>query len=464
MLIKNGLIATASDVFQADIYIKDGVIQRIGKDMTVADDQVIDATGLFVLPGGIDVHTHFSLDVGDFASSDDFQTGTVAAACGGTTMVVDHIGQGARGETLHDPIHRYHQLAEGKAVIDYSFHGVIPYEVNADRLAEMKQLIAGGIESFKIYMTYGQMLDDADVLPVLQLAKEHNAVVAVHPENNETISYLKEHFRRQGLMSPVYHAKSRPDTCEAEAINRILHLAHSVGDAPIYIVHLSSSLGLEVIQEARKRGQKNIYVETCPQYLLLDESLYDAPSHEGLKYVMSPPLRKKYHQEKLWSGIRSGDIQVVATDHCPFQFETEKLPAGKDDFTKCPNGAPGVEARMPLLFSEGVVKGRISINQFVAVTSTNPAKIYGLYPQKGTIAAGSDADLVLFDPHKKQRISHEMLHENVDYTPYEGMDVTGYPVMTIVRGQVVANDQSFVGAAGFGRFIERYKNNAFFQF
>ena len=433
MLIKNGLIATASDLFTGDIYIKDGIIKEIGTNLNIEDEEIIDAEGNYVIPGGIDVHTHFHLDVGIAVSSDDFRTGTIAAACGGTTSIIDHIGQGPKGQTLYDPINHYHELADGKAVIDYGFHGVIPYGVGDNTLEEMEKLIDDGIESFKIYMTYGQMVDDDDSIKILKLAKDKGGIIAVHPENNDTINYLKKYYSSNGMTSAVYHPKSRPEECEGEAINRILNIAHLVGDAPIYIVHLSSKLGMDYIKMARDRGQKNIYVETCPQYLVLDDKKYELPNNEGLKYIMSPPLRDKANQEPLWRAVREGDIQVIATDHCPFLFKKEKLPMGKDDFTKCPNGAPGVETRMPVIFSEGVMKGRISINKFVEVTSTNPAKIYGMYPQKGTIAVGSDADIVIIDKNKEVTITKSMLHENVDYTPYEGIKVKGYPVLTIVR-------------------------------
>ena len=459
MLIKNGLIATASDLFTGDIYIKDGIIKEIGTNLNIEDDEIIDAEGRYVVPGGIDVHTHFHLDVGIAVSSDDFRTGTIAAACGGTTSIIDHIGQGPKGQTLYDPINHYHELADGKAVIDYGFHGVIPYGVDTNTLEEMEKLIDDGIESFKIYMTYGQMVDDDDSIKILKLAKDKGGIIAVHPENNDTINYLKKYYSTNGMTSAVYHPKSRPEECEGEAINRILNIAHLVGDAPIYIVHLSSKLGMDYIKMARDRGQKNIYVETCPQYLVLDDKKYELPNNEGLKYVMSPPLRDKANQEPLWRAVREGDIQVIATDHCPFLFEKEKLPMGKDDFTKCPNGAPGVETRMPVIFSEGVMKGRISINKFVEVTSTNPAKIYGMYPQKGTIAVGSDADIVIIDKNKEVTITKSMLHENVDYTPYEGIKVKGYPVLTIVRGKVAVKNNEFIGEEGYGKFIKRYKND-----
>ncbi len=459
MIIKNAVIATGSDLFKGDIRIKEGIIIEIGKELEVKGEEVIDAEGKYVVPGGIDVHTHFSLDVGIAVSNDDFRTGTIAAACGGTTSIVDHIGQGPEGSTLRSRIEHYHRLAEGKAVIDYSFHGVVAYNADDEKISDMKELIKEGIESYKIYMTYGQRINDAEAVRVLETAKENNGIVSVHPENHDTIEYLKKYYVERGMTSPEYHAKSRPEECEAEAVNRILNIAHLVGDAPIYIVHLSSNMALDYVKMARRRGQKNIYVETCTQYLVLDEELYRLPGTEGLKYVMSPPLRNRSNHEKLWEGIRNGDIQVVATDHCPFSYEKEKVPMGKDNFTKCPNGAPGVEARMPVLFSEGVMKGRISINKFVEVTSTNPAKICGMYPKKGTIAVGSDADLVIIDKDKKVTVTKSLFHENVDYTSYEGMELQGYPVMTIVRGKVIVKDNEFIGEEGYGKFIRRYKNN-----
>ncbi len=459
MLIKNGMIVTAGDFFKGDIRIKDGIIREIGENLKGNGEEIIDAEGKYVIPGGIDVHTHFSLDVGIAVANDDFRTGTIAAACGGTTSIVDHIGQGSKGSSLRSRIDHYHQLAAGKAVIDYSFHGVIAYDVDDEKIRDMKELTKEGIESYKIYMTYGQRINDAEAVEVLKTAKENNAIVSVHPENHDTIEYLKKYYVENGMTSPEYHAKSRPEECEAEAVNRILSIAHLVGDAPIYIVHLSSNMALDYVKMARRRGQKNIYVETCTQYLVLDDELYKQPGTEGLKYVMSPPLRNKSNREKLWEGIRNGDIQVVATDHCPFSYEKEKVPMGKDDFTKCPNGAPGVEARMPVLFSEGVMKGRISINKFVEVTSTNPAKICGMYPQKGTIAVGSDADIVIIDQNKRVTATKDIFHENVDYTAYEGLELQGYPVMTIVRGKVIVKDNEFVGEDGYGRFIKRYKND-----
>ena len=287
MLIKNALIATASDVYKGDIYIRDGIISQIGENIDIEEKEageIIDAEGNYVIPGGIDVHTHFSLDVGIAVSNDDFRTGTIAAACGGTTSIVDHIGQGPEGSTLRDRIEHYHGLAGGKAVIDYSFHGVIAYDADDRKLKDMEELIKEGIESYKIYMTYGQRIDDNEAIKVLKTAKDNNAIVSVHPENHDTIEYLKTYYVENGMTSPIYHAKSRPEECEAEAINRIISIAHLVGDAPIYIVHLSSNMGLDYIKMARKRGQKNIFVETCTQYLVLDEEKYNLPDEPILLY------------------------------------------------------------------------------------------------------------------------------------------------------------------------------------
>lgn len=454
-IIKNGTIVTASDIYNGDILVDNGIIKEIGTNIPTSNHDVIDAAGKYVIPGGIDVHTHLNLDVGIAVANDDFYTGTVAAACGGTTTIVDHMGFGPKGCNLKHQIDVYHGYADGIATIDYSFHGVIQH-VDEKILDEMKSIVdAEGIPSFKVYLTYGFKLSDDEVLKVLLRLKELGGITTVHPENDAAVNYLRDYYSKNGMLSPVYHALSRPPECEAEAINRMINLAAIAGNAPLYIVHLSCGLGLDYIKMALERGQK-IYAETCPQYLLLDDEKYKEPNNEGLKYIMSPPLRKKENQEKLWKGINDGLIQVVATDHCPFDFNGEKQ-LGKDDFTKCPNGAPGIETRVPLLFSEGVSKGRISINKFVEIISTNPAKIFGLYPKKGTIQVGADADIVLIDPDKEVVLSRRILHENVDYTAYEGMRLKGYPVLTLVRGKIVAKDNEFVGIKGYGQFIKRKK-------
>lgn len=454
-LIKNGVIVTASDTFKGDILIKDGIITQIGTELNMSCDEVIDATDKFVVPGGIDVHTHLNLDTGIAVATDDFYTGTVAAACGGTTCIVDHLAFGPKGCNLHHQIDTYHRYAKDKAVIDYSFHGVIQH-VDENILNEMEELVNEGITSYKVYLTYDYKLTDLEVFKVLMRAKELGAIITVHPENNDVIAYLREYYSNNGFIEPIYHAKSRPIECESEAINKMLNMSQIAGQAPLYIVHLSCKLGLDYIKFARDMGQRHIFAETCPQYLFLDEEKYNEKNNEGLKYIMSPPLREKLNQDALWCGIKNGDIQVVATDHCPFNFNIEKQ-MGKDDFTKCPSGSPGIETRVPLIFSEGVMKNRISINKFVDIVSTNPAKIFGLYPKKGTIAVGSDADIVIIDPKKKIRLSKCMLHENVDYTPYEGIEVEGYPVVTLSRGKVIVRNNKFVGEKGCGEFIKRKK-------
>lgn len=454
-LIKNGIIVTASDTFKGDICINDGVISNIGVNLREEADEIIDADGKYVIPGGIDVHTHLNLDVGIAVATDDFYTGTVAAACGGTTTIVDHLAFGPKGCNLHHQINLYHSYAKGNAVVDYGFHGVIQH-VDDSILNELKILADEGITSSKIYLTYDYRLTDSEAFKVLAKSKEIGTIIAVHPENNDMINYLRKYCSDNGFTSPIYHAKSRPVECEGEAINRIINIAKMADDSPLYIVHLSCKLGLDYIKMAKNRGQKNIFVETCPQYLLLDEGKYYDPKNEGLKYIMSPPLREKFNKEELWKGIQDGHIQVVATDHCPFNFNIEKQ-LGKDNFINCPNGAPGIETRIPLMFSEGVMKKRISLNKFVDLVSTKPAEIFGLYPKKGTIAVGSDGDIVIIDPNKKLNITKSMLHENVDYTTYEGIELKGYPVATILRGKVIAKENKFIGEKGYGQFIQRNK-------
>ncbi len=353
-LIKNGIIVTSGDTFKGDIYIKNGIITKIGMDLIEDADEIIDAHGKYVIPGGVDVHTHLNLDVGIAVATDDFYTGTVAAACGGTTSIVDHLAFGPKGCDLHHQINLYHNYAKGNAVIDYGFHGVIQH-VNDNILQELEDLSCEGITSNKVYLTYDYKLSDLEIFKVLMKSKEIGILTAVHPENNDMVNYLRQYYSNNGFTSPIYHAKSRPVCCEGESINRMLNIANVAGDSPLYIVHLSCKLGLDYIKMAIDRGQKNIFTETCPQYLFLDESRYNGKNNEGLKYIMSPPLREESNQDALWKGIQDGYIQVIATDHCPFNFSIEKQ-LGKDDFTKCPSGVPGIETRISLIFSEGVMK------------------------------------------------------------------------------------------------------------
>ena len=453
MLIKNGIVVTASDIFKADVRVQEGRITEIGESLDRVSSQVVDATGLYVMPGGIDVHTHFDLDVGIARATDDFYTGTVAAACGGTTSIVDHIAFGPKGCSLRHQVDVYHELARDKAVIDYGFHGVIQ-RVDEYILCEMEDLIREGITSYKFYMTYDYKLGDSDVYALMERAKHLGVLLAVHAENDGIINYLRHKFVSEGKTSPQYHPLSRPDFCESESLERVAQMAKNLGNVPLYIVHLSSALGMRAAERARREGEEFLYLETCPQYLLLDDSRYLEENNQGLKYIMSPPLRSKGNGDVLWKGLADRTIQTVGTDHCPFFFESDKQ-LGAHDFTRCPNGAPGVETRMPLLFSEGVNKGRISLNRFVEITATNPAKLFGLYPKKGTIAIGCDADLVLFDPLKKVSLTKDILHEHVDYTPYEGFELKGYPVMTIARGEIIVRNNTFVGKKGRGQFIKR---------
>ncbi|WEM41287.1 dihydropyrimidinase [Photobacterium sp. DA100] len=453
MLIRQGIVVDHQQAQKADILIVDGKIADIAPEIHIIPKQceIIEAAGLYVMPGGIDVHTHFNIDVGIARSCDDFFSGTRAAACGGTTTVVDHMGFGPKGCSLHHQLNVYQQYAKETAVIDYSFHGVIQH-VNDDILGEMASMVEEeGISSFKLYLTYGYKLDDEEVLKALIQLKQVGALATVHPENDAAIALRRSQLLEQGKTAPKYHAVSRPLECEAEAIARMINLAKLAGDAPLYIVHLSNGLGLDYARLARDNHQP-VWVETCPQYLMLDDSCYER--EDALKYILSPPLRPAAEREKLWLGLVDGSIDTVATDHCSFTYHDQKQ-RGKDNFSACPNGMPGVETRMPLMFSEGVMKRRLSPSRFVELTSYLPAKLFGLYPQKGALQAGSDADLVLFDPEQQVTIKHELLHDNADYTPFEDIQAQGWPVMTISRGDVVACNGEFTGKAGNGRFIRR---------
>src|SRR5215208_4435965 len=451
-LIKNGTIVTAVDQYRGDVLVEDEKITVIGTSLDMQADKVIDATGKYVLPGGIDVHTHMDMPFGGSTSADDFETGTTAAAFGGTTTIVDFAIQ-YRGQTLHHAMETWAAKAEGKAVIDYGFHMIIT-ELNDQVEGEMDALVRQGITSFKLFMAYPGvfMLDDGSIFKALLRTGKNGGTICMHAENGGVIDVLVQRALAQGKTAPKYHALTRPARAEAEATHRAIALAE-IADVPIYIVHLSAAEALEMVTEARDRGLP-AFAETCPQYLFLSYDNYEEPGFDGAKYVMSPPLREQSNQAELWKGLKMDDLQVISTDHCPFCMKEQKT-LGSDDFSKIPNGAPGIETRMSLVYDGGVRTGRISLNRFVDLTSTSPAKIFGLFPKKGTIAPGSDADIVVFDPEKKIRLSAKTLHMNVDYNPYEGREVVGATDTVISRGRVVIDGGKFVGRAGSGSFIKR---------
>ncbi len=453
-IIKGGRVVSETDCREADVLIDGERIVRIAPGLTEEGAEVIDAEGKLVLPGAVDVHTHMDLDVGFTRACDDFYTGTVAAAAGGTTTIVDHMAFGPKGCSLSHQVEVYHRLAEGKAVIDYGFHGVMQERADDAILSEMKGIAEKeGITSFKIYLTYDQMLHDRDVFAVLRQAKEDGLLICVHCENDGMIGFLREAFVREKKTAARYHPKSRPALAEAEAVNRMLYLAAEAGEAPLYIVHLSGAPGLSEVLMAKQRGQKHFGVETCTQYLTLDESLYEDPK-EGLKAVMSPPLRTASDREALWKALENEEIDVVATDHCPFTFASQKQ-RGADNFTLCPNGAPGVEERLSVMYSEGVGKGRLSLPRLVEVLSANPAKLFGLYPKKGTLSPGSDADLVIFDPEAERVLTKDGMHGAADYTCYEGMKLKGNIDLVMQRGKVLVKKGEFLGEKGAGHYLKR---------
>ena len=452
-VIANGHIVTATDTFAGDVGISRGKIAAIAETLPRENaTQVIDAAGKYVLPGGIDVHTHLDMPFGGTTSSDDFETGTRAAAFGGTTTLIDFAIQ-YKGQTLRTAFDTWMQKASGKAVCDYAFHCIITELADA-QLEEMNALVREGVTSFKLFMAYPGvfMLDDGSIFNALRCTAKNGGLVCMHAENGNAIDVIVQQALAQGKKAPKYHALTRPTTAEAEATARAIALAEMAG-APVYIVHLSCNDALEKIREARDRGLP-VYAETCPQYLYLSIENFDVPDFEGAKYVFTPPLREKWHQEKLWNGLKRDHLQVVSTDHCPFCLKEQKE-LGRGDFTKIPNGGPGVEHRMSLIYSGGVAAGRFSVNRFVELVSTAPAKLFGLHPRKGTIAVGSDADLVIFDPNRKHTISAKTHHMRVDYSMFEGIQVSGMPSTVLSRGRVVVDQDKFLGRAGAGEFVKR---------
>ena len=451
-LIKSGTVVTASDQYRGDVLVEDEKISLIGTTIDVQADKVVDASGKYVLPGGIDVHTHLDMPFGGTRSADDFESGTMAAAFGGTTSIVDFAIQ-YRGQTLHDAWETWMKKAEGKAVVDYGFYMIIT-DLSDQVEGEMDALVAQGVTSFKLFMAYPGvfMLDDGSIFRALLRTGKNGGTICMHAENGGVIDVLVQRALAEGKTAPKYHALTRPARAEAEATHRAIALAE-MADVPIYIVHLSAAEALEMVTEARDRGLP-AYAETCPQYLFLSYDNYEEPGFAGAKYVMSPPLRAKAAQDQLWRGLAFNDLQAVSTDHCPFCMKEQKE-LGVADFSKIPNGAPDIETRMSLVYDGGVRAGRISLNRFVELTSTSPARIFGLFPRKGTIAPGSDADVVVFDPNRTITLSARTLHMKVDYNPYEGRQVTGAADTVLSRGRPVIENGKFVGRAGAGSFIKR---------
>lgn len=453
LLIKNGRIITATDAYVADILMEGETIRAIGKDLSLHADETIDATGLLVFPGGIDPHVHLDMPFMGTFSSDTHETGTRAALHGGTTTVIDFVLQ-KQGHSLKDALADWNSRAEGTAVGDYSFHMAVT-DFNENTRAEIREMIEQeGITSFKTFMAYkgALMIDDRQMVALMQEVKKQGGMVTVHATNGDVIDYLVAKHRAEGKLAPLYHYLSQPEMTEAEASGRFADMADYTG-CPAYIVHLTCEGALNAVRNATRRNQK-VFVETCIQYLILDASLYEN-DFEGAKWVMSPPLREKKDQTTLWAGINQGLVQVVATDHCPFMWEQKLM--GKDDFSKIPNGHPAIENRMELLYSEGVHTGKITLNKYVEVACTNPAKIFGLFPKKGTIAVGSDADLVLFDPAEKYVISAKTHHMNVDYSAYEGREITGKVKTVLLRGTVAIDNGNCLVEKGYGKFIKRNK-------
>ena len=453
LLIKNGRIVTATDDYTGDVFIEGETISAVGKQLPQAADSTIDATGLLVLPGGIDPHVHLDMPFMGTFSSDTHETGTRAALFGGTTTVIDFVLQ-RQGHSLKEALTEWQGRANGTAVGDYSFHMAVT-DFNDITRREIQEMVEReGITSFKTFMAYkgALMIDDRQMTALMEEVRRQGGMVTVHATNGDMIDYLVAKHRAEGNLSPLYHYLSQPEVTEAEASGRFTDMANYTG-CPGYIVHLTCEGALNAVRNATRRNQK-VFVETCIQYLLLDAGLYEK-DFEGAKWVMSPPLRQKKDQETLWAGINQGLVNVVATDHCPFMWRQKLM--GEKDFSKIPNGHPAIENRMELLYSEGVAKGRISLNKYVEVACTNPAKIFGMFPRKGTIAPGSDADILLFEPGARHTLSAATHHMNVDYSAYEGWELTGKVRTVLLRGKIAIDKDKCLVEKGYGQFIRRSK-------
>ncbi len=454
VLIKGGRIVTAADDYVGDVFIDNGTVSLIGESLDVAADKVIDATGKFVIPGAIDPHTHIELPFGGTVTCDDFTSGTVSAAFGGTTSLVDFCFQ-MPGQTFAEALETWHEKVERcKPVIDVGFHMAITDLRKGGTLEDLAKVPDEGVTSYKLFMAYkgAVMVDDETLFKAMEVASDTGALVMVHAENGDAIDILVKKALAAGHTEPIWHARTRPPETEGEATNRAIQLARVAG-APLYVVHVSCKESIEPIAIARDKGW-DVVGETCTQYLFVDESALDQPDFEGGKYIYTPPPRPKENQEHLWKALGNDVLSVVSTDHCPFNWPEQKG-LGRDDFSKIPNGGPGIENRLHMLYTFGVRPGRFTMNRFVELVSTNPAKYFGLYPRKGTIAPGSDADIVVWDPDKKVTISAKTHHSNVNYNLFEGTEVTGAPEVVLVRGQVIVENDELVAQPGAGQFVKR---------
>jgi dihydropyrimidinase len=452
-LIRNGTVITAEFTFPADILVEGEKIKEVRQGIPAnAADGLIDATGLLLMPGGVDAHTHLDMPFGGTTSSDDFETGTRAAAFGGTTTIVDFAIQ-ARGTRMRDALDTWWKKAEGKACVDFGLHMIVT-DLGLAGLEDMDDLVNEGVASFKLFMAYPNvlMVDDATIFRALKQTAKNGALICMHAENGSVIDVIVQQALAEGKTAPIYHGLTRPTTAEAEAVNRSIAMAEMAG-VPVYIVHLSSEDALNKVREARDRGLP-AFAETCPQYLLLSIEEMDRPNFEGAKYVFTPPLREKKNLGKLWDGLKHDHLQVVSTDHCPFCFEDQKV-LGKDDFTKIPNGGPGIENRLQLIYHHGVNEGKLTINRFVELVSTTPARIFGMYPRKGAIAVGSDADIIFWDPQADYTISARTHHMRVDYSMFEGFRVKGNVSKVMSRGEVIVDGTKFLGKPGRGQYLKR---------
>ena len=454
VLIKSGRIVTAADDYVGDIFVEDGKVSLIGGSLDVEADKVIDAAGKYVIPGAIDPHTHMEMPFGGTVSCDDFTSGTTSAAFGGTTTIVDFCLQ-QPGQSLPDALATWHEKIErAKPLVDVGFHLAVTDLSDGGTLDDLAKAPEEGVTSYKLFMAYkgAIMVDDETLFKTMRVASETGALVMVHAENGDAIDVLVKEALSEGRTEPKWHAATRPPITEGEATNRAIQLARVAG-APLYVVHVSCDEAIEPIARARTNDW-HAWGETCTQYLFIDETALDQPNFEGAKYVYTPPPRPKKNQELLWHALATDVLSVVSTDHCPFNWDGQKT-LGKDDFSKIPNGGPGIENRLHMLHHFGVREGRISMRRFVELVSTNPARFFGLYPRKGTIAVGSDADIVVFDPEKRHTISVERHHSNIDYNLYEGTEVVGAPEVVLVRGQVVVENDELVGEPGTGQFVKR---------